>query len=163
MKRLALPILLLVVSSVRAQEPPKTAAKPRPQSRPALQYDSGEIRIPIPKADDPKVQEFGPKSIRKAGVDMHSEGTRRKHGWRSTRGHAHRDCEEREGTCGQRQRMWVRRSACPSVSCSMSERELFEPELNVQRTNVRRIANPSHDCCVTTARNTVHVHECTIA
>jgi squalene-hopene/tetraprenyl-beta-curcumene cyclase len=64
MKRLALPILLLVVSSVRAEEPPKTAAKPRP--RPTLQYDSGEIRIPVPKADDPKVQEFGPESIRAA-------------------------------------------------------------------------------------------------
>ena len=64
MERLALPILLLVVSSVRAQEPPKTAAKPRP--RPTLQYDSGEIRIPVPHADDPKVREFGPGSIRAA-------------------------------------------------------------------------------------------------
>ena len=54
MKRLALPILLLAVSSVPAQEPPKAAAKPRP--RPTLQYDSGEIRIPIPHADDPKVR-----------------------------------------------------------------------------------------------------------
>ena len=64
MKRLALPILLLAVSSVPAQEPPKTAAKPRP--RPTLQYDSGEIRIPLPNADDPKVQQFGPESIRAA-------------------------------------------------------------------------------------------------
>ena len=64
MKRLALPILLLAVSSVPAQEPPKTAARPRP--RPTLQYDSGEIRIPIPTADDPKVKEFGPESIRAA-------------------------------------------------------------------------------------------------
>ncbi len=64
MKRLSLPILLLAVSSVPAQEPPKPAAKPRP--RPTLQYDSGEIRIPLPNADDPKVQQFGPESIRAA-------------------------------------------------------------------------------------------------
>jgi hypothetical protein len=63
-KRLALPILLLAVSSVPAQEPSKTAAKARP--RPTLQYDSGEIRIPLPNADDPKVREFGPESIRAA-------------------------------------------------------------------------------------------------
>ncbi len=64
MRRLALLILLLAVSSVSAQERKKTEVKPR--SRPTLQYDSGEIRIPIPHADDPKVQTFGPESIRAA-------------------------------------------------------------------------------------------------
>ncbi len=64
MKRLALPILLLAVSSAPAQESPKTAAKPRP--KPTLQYDSGDIRISLPSADDPKVQPFGPESIRAA-------------------------------------------------------------------------------------------------
>lgn len=68
MKRFALPILLLAVSSVSApaQEPSKAAAKPRPQPRPALQYDSGAIRIPVPRADDPRVREFGAESIRAA-------------------------------------------------------------------------------------------------
>jgi squalene-hopene/tetraprenyl-beta-curcumene cyclase len=64
MKRLALPILLLAVTSVAAQEPAKTAVKPRP--KPTLQYESGEIRISLPSASDPKVAEFGPESIRAA-------------------------------------------------------------------------------------------------
>ncbi len=62
MKRLALPILLLAVSSALAQEPSRTATRPRP----TLQYDSGEIRIAVPRSDDPKVQEFGWESIRTA-------------------------------------------------------------------------------------------------
>ncbi len=75
MKRFALPIVLLAVSwvSAPAQEPSKkTVTKsrptptPTPRPRPALQYDSGAIRIPVPRADDPKVREFGPESIRAA-------------------------------------------------------------------------------------------------
>ena len=70
MKRIALPILLLAVASVPAQEPPKVAAKPRPG--PIWQYDSGDIRIPVPSAGDPKVPEFGPESIHAAAKYLDS-------------------------------------------------------------------------------------------
>ena len=41
---------------------PKAKAKPKPQ----FQYDSGDIRIPVPTADEPKVKEFNADTIRAA-------------------------------------------------------------------------------------------------
>jgi squalene-hopene/tetraprenyl-beta-curcumene cyclase len=42
----------------------KSAAPSKP--KPQFQYDSGDIRIPIPTADEPKVKRFGAESIRAA-------------------------------------------------------------------------------------------------
>jgi squalene-hopene/tetraprenyl-beta-curcumene cyclase len=60
-----LPLLLfsLVLSHGFADEP-KPAATPKP--KPQWQYDSGDIRISIPTANEPRVKSFGPESIRAA-------------------------------------------------------------------------------------------------
>jgi len=42
------------------------AADPKPRPKPEFQYASGDIRIPIPTADEPRVAAFGPDSIRAA-------------------------------------------------------------------------------------------------
>ncbi len=51
-------LLLLLPAACLAAEP----AKPKP----ALQYESGDIRISLPTADEPRVQAFGPGSIQAA-------------------------------------------------------------------------------------------------
>ena len=43
---------------------PKPAPKPKP--KPRFQYDSGNIRIPIPTADEPKVEAFNAGTVRAA-------------------------------------------------------------------------------------------------
>jgi squalene-hopene/tetraprenyl-beta-curcumene cyclase len=54
---------LLAVADVFAAEP-KPVPQPRP--KPQFQYESGDIRISLPTADEPRVKSFGAESIRAA-------------------------------------------------------------------------------------------------
>jgi squalene-hopene/tetraprenyl-beta-curcumene cyclase len=54
--------LALAGAEIFAAEPPYGPPKPKPE----FQYDVGEIRIPLPSADGPRVQSFGAESIRAA-------------------------------------------------------------------------------------------------
>ena len=42
------------------------ADAPKPKPKPAFQYESGDIRVSIPKADEPKVEKFGAESVKAA-------------------------------------------------------------------------------------------------
>lgn len=42
------------------------AASAQPKPKPAFQYQSGDIRVTIPTADEPRVKEFGPASLKLA-------------------------------------------------------------------------------------------------
>ncbi|WP_425613927.1 hypothetical protein NA78x_003773 [Anatilimnocola sp. NA78] len=46
---------------------PAVVARGQTASKPAFQYQSGEIRISIPSADEPRVKQFGPESLKLAG------------------------------------------------------------------------------------------------
>jgi squalene-hopene/tetraprenyl-beta-curcumene cyclase len=52
-------LFLLLGSSLAADAP-----KPKP--RPTFQYESGEIRVSLPSADEPRVPAFGPDSVKAA-------------------------------------------------------------------------------------------------
>jgi len=52
-------LLLLLPCLAHAQE-----AKPKP--KPVFQYESGDIRVSIPTADEPRVAAFGPESVKAA-------------------------------------------------------------------------------------------------
>jgi squalene-hopene/tetraprenyl-beta-curcumene cyclase len=58
-----LPLLLLSAADVQAQKP-----------KPEFQYQSGEIRVPIPSADEPRVERFGIQSV-KAAVKYLDDGS----------------------------------------------------------------------------------------
>ncbi|MGE3309807.1 MAG: hypothetical protein AB7O66_07550 [Limisphaerales bacterium] len=36
------------------------------RAKPAFQYESGDIRVSVPTADEPRVKQFGPESLRLA-------------------------------------------------------------------------------------------------
>jgi squalene-hopene/tetraprenyl-beta-curcumene cyclase len=42
------------------------ADAPKPKPKPAFQYESGDIHVSIPSADEPRVAQFGPESIQAA-------------------------------------------------------------------------------------------------
>jgi hypothetical protein len=63
--RILLP-LLLAISLAAAQTPAK---KPRPE----YQYQSGDIQVSLPTADEPRVKAFGPESV-KAALKYLEEG-----------------------------------------------------------------------------------------
>ena len=52
--------ILLAASLVSAAETPK------PKPKPEFQYQSGDIRVSIPTADEPRVTQFGPESVKAA-------------------------------------------------------------------------------------------------
>lgn len=54
-----LPVTLLAINLAAAQTPAK---KPRPE----FQYQSGDIRVSLPAADEPRVKAFGPDSVKAA-------------------------------------------------------------------------------------------------
>ena len=56
--RILLPILF-AISLAAAQTPAK---KPRPE----YQYQSGDIQVSLPAADEPKVKAFGPETVKAA-------------------------------------------------------------------------------------------------
>ena len=74
MKTLALMIVVaasIALATVDAQEPaknptPASKAEPKAKPKPQWQYDSGDIRIAIPTADEPKVKEFNADTVRAA-------------------------------------------------------------------------------------------------
>jgi squalene-hopene/tetraprenyl-beta-curcumene cyclase len=51
-----------------------SAQEPKPKPKPAFQYESGDIRISLPTADEPRVAAFGPESV-KAAVKYLEEGS----------------------------------------------------------------------------------------
>jgi squalene-hopene/tetraprenyl-beta-curcumene cyclase len=64
---LSLALSVIAMSTVIAAEP-KPRAKPlsKPRPKPQFQFDSGDIRIPIPTADEPKMKSFDAASVRAA-------------------------------------------------------------------------------------------------
>ena len=40
------------------------------KSKPAFQYQSGDIRVSIPTADEPRVKQFGPASLKLAATTL---------------------------------------------------------------------------------------------
>ncbi len=50
-------------------------AEPLPKPSPSYQYESGDIRVPIPTADEPRVREFGAESVRAAVKYLHEGST----------------------------------------------------------------------------------------
>ncbi|MCX6906700.1 MAG: hypothetical protein NTY01_01515 [Verrucomicrobia bacterium] len=61
-------LVLLAVSAfaINATFAEEAKPAPKPTPKPPWQYDSGDIRISIPTADEPKVKRFGAESIRAA-------------------------------------------------------------------------------------------------
>lgn len=51
-----------------------SAQEPKPKPKPEFQYQSGDIRISLPTADEPRVAAFGPESV-KAAVKYLEEGS----------------------------------------------------------------------------------------
>jgi squalene-hopene/tetraprenyl-beta-curcumene cyclase len=66
--KLILP-LLLSASLASAAEAPK------PKPKPEFQYQSGDIRVSIPTADEPRVIQFGPESIKAAAKYLEEGAT----------------------------------------------------------------------------------------
>jgi hypothetical protein len=50
------------------------ATTPAPKPKPAFQYESGDIQVSIPTADEPRVTQFGAESI-KAAVKYLDDGS----------------------------------------------------------------------------------------
>jgi squalene-hopene/tetraprenyl-beta-curcumene cyclase len=79
------------------------ATTPAPKPKPAFQYESGDIKVSIPKADEPRVTQFGTESI-KAAVKYLEDGS----------------------TC------WVRKKSCVNCHTTgpyLSERPALIPQL----------------------------------
>ncbi len=59
----AVPQLAFVVCALAVQSP---AAFAQTKAKPTFQYQSGDIRVSIPTADEPRVKQFGPESLKLA-------------------------------------------------------------------------------------------------
>ncbi len=64
------PALLSLLAAGQAA----SAEEPKPKPKPAFQYESGDIRVSLPTADEPRVAAFGPESV-KAAVKYLEEGS----------------------------------------------------------------------------------------
>lgn len=66
--------LSLALLGVLAVGQALSAEEPKPKPKPTFQYESGDIRVSIPTADEPRVKSFGPESV-KAAAKYLEEGS----------------------------------------------------------------------------------------